>query len=153
MRRIDEHVRGLTERLCALAESIPGAKAPTPRSVLVWIDTLEECDPVDVWSALADWPKTNIRAPAPAEILRVAREKATARRENEARERLKQDRGAELVLEPPDRVGSMSPEAREAFDTIRKMIAGGGLRLFKTIPDGRAAVADSAGDGQTTQKG
>lgn len=67
----------LEDRLQQLADAL-GGRAPSAAGLLVWLDALKEVHFDDVKAALSDWPKSNVRMPAPAEILKATRE-ATSR--------------------------------------------------------------------------
>jgi hypothetical protein len=70
----------LQRRLSQLADALAG-KAPSAAGLVVWLDALAECDASDVWAVLVDWPKSHAKMPLPAEVLKIARDLASARRE------------------------------------------------------------------------
>ena len=70
----------LQRRLLQLADALAG-KAPSAAGLVVWLDALAECDASDVWAVLVDWPKSHAKMPLPAEVLKAARDVASARRE------------------------------------------------------------------------
>jgi hypothetical protein len=74
----------LERRLAELADAF-GGRAPTKGALKVWMDALKECRFDDVQRALADWPKTNVKTPAPADILKSCRSEVSKRLEDEAR--------------------------------------------------------------------
>lgn len=74
----------LARRLANLADAL-GGKAPGAAGLAVWMDTLAECDASDVWGVLIDWPKSRAKMPLPTEVLKLAREVASERRERIAK--------------------------------------------------------------------
>lgn len=73
----------LERRLAELADAF-GSRHPTKGALRVWMDALAECELADVLAVLTDWPKSHVRPPVPAEVLRVARERASERIERRA---------------------------------------------------------------------
>ncbi len=105
----------LTERLTELAEAF-GARPVGPKAIKVWIDALGEARPDDVKRALADWPKRNAKMPAPADILKAARESRSD--EVEARSR---QFAAETGFDAGQLRGS-SAVAKEAIARVKAIL-------------------------------
>lgn len=77
----------LEKRLAELSDAL-GGRAPTKGSLRVWLDALSECRFDDVQRALSDWPKTAIKPPVPADILKLCRSETSRRIEEEAKQNL-----------------------------------------------------------------
>jgi len=97
----------LSQRLSQLADAL-GGKAPSPAGLLVWGDALAECERIDVVSVLTDWPKSHGKMPLPAEVLKLARDAASGRRERAAAAEQAAERDASKALQKP---GHWQPEA------------------------------------------
>ncbi len=81
----------LEARLRELSEALSG-KAPTVAALKVWLDALQECPADDVWWVLTDWPKSHAKAPLPAEVLKLCRERMSLRVEKAAEVYSRDDR-------------------------------------------------------------
>lgn len=108
----------LSQRLSQLADAL-GGKAPSPAGLLVWGDALSECERDDVLNALSDWPKSHAKMPVPAEMLKACRERAAARREQQAGDDLRAEKSA--------------PGLRAAFQNADSEIARRELAKIKHI--------------------
>jgi hypothetical protein len=97
----------LSQRLAQLADAL-GGKAPSAAGLLVWGDALAECERIDVVSVLTDWPKSHAKMPLPAEVLKLARDAASVRRERAAAAEQAAERAAAQALQKP---GHWQPEA------------------------------------------
>lgn len=67
-------VKKISEQLLGLADLLDG-RPPSEKALLLWLSCLE--DEVPAWaaiSALTDWPKRHSKMPAPADIVKTARE-------------------------------------------------------------------------------
>lgn len=134
----------LAKRLANLADAL-GGKAPGASGLAVWLDTLAECDGSDVWAVLVDWPKRNARMPLPAEVLKAARDVASARRERIAEgERKAEDMAAKRLAQATDgaRTGTNSDAWRAAqreIARIRKRPKPGGKAWAYALRDREAA--------------
>lgn len=115
----------LQRRLAQLADALAG-KAPSAAGLVVWLDALAECDASDVWSVLTDWPKSHAKMPLPAEVLKAARDVASARRERIAEgERKAADTAAKRLTHTLDGAYSAGKSsawkaAQAAISEIRK---------------------------------
>lgn len=74
----------LERRLAELADAF-ASRSPSKGALKVWLDALKESRFDDVQSALTDWPKTNVRMPAPADILKACRSEVSKRMEEQQR--------------------------------------------------------------------
>lgn len=111
----------LAKRLANLADAL-GGKAPGAAGLAVWVDTLAECEGSDVWSVLIDWPKRNARMPLPAEVLKAARDVASARRERIAEgERKAADVAAKRLAQTID--GAQAGGKSDAWRAAQREIA------------------------------
>ena len=117
MRKDDAH--WLAERLNELSEVL-GGRQIGPKAIQVWIDALGECSSDDVRAALSDWPKRATKSPAPAEILKVCRERMSARIETDTA-RHKADGGKALG---PIYRHADTAVAREALTQIKEILRG-----------------------------
>jgi hypothetical protein len=90
----------LSQRLAQLAPSAAG--------LLVWGDALAECERIDVVAVLTDWPKSHAKMPLPAEVLKLARDAASGRRERATAAEQAAERAAAQALQKP---GHWQPEA------------------------------------------
>lgn len=111
----------LQRRLSQLADALAG-KAPSAAGLVVWLDALAECDASDVWSVLTDWPKSHAKMPLPAEVLKSARDVASARRERIAEgERKAADTAAKRLTQTLD--GAYSAGKSSAWKAAQAAIA------------------------------
>lgn len=102
----------LQRRLSQLADALAG-KAPSAAGLVVWLDALAECDASDVLAVLTDWPKSHAKMPLPAEVLKAARDVASARRERIAEgERKAADAAAKRLAQTID--GASWPGGKSA---------------------------------------
>ena len=74
----------LSQRLSQLADAL-GGRPPSPAGLLVWGDALSECWVDDVQIALSEWPKKHTKMPAPADVLKLARERVSNRVESQVK--------------------------------------------------------------------
>lgn len=74
----------LSQRLSQLADALSG-RAPSPAGLMVWADALDSVDFDDVRAALTDWPKRNVKMPAPSDIRKSAMERVSTRIEETSR--------------------------------------------------------------------
>lgn len=111
----------LQRRLSQLADALAG-KAPSAAGLVVWLDALAECDASDVWAVLVDWPKSHAKMPLPAEVLKIARDVASARRERIAEgERKAADVAAKRLANTID--GSYVGAKSAAWQAAQRAIA------------------------------
>jgi hypothetical protein len=116
----------LSQRLAQLADAL-GGKAPSAAGLLVWGDALAECERIDVVAVLTDWPKSHAKMPLPAEVLKLARESATGRRERAASAEQTAERDAAKALQKPGHwkpeAGGMTPayaEFKRSLDELKR---------------------------------
>lgn len=74
----------LSRRLCELADALNG-KHPTSAAMKVWFDALQDVAVSDVLHVLTEWPKTHVKPPVPAEVLRLCRDRITNRIEESSK--------------------------------------------------------------------
>lgn len=108
----------LSQRLAQLADALQG-KAPSPAGLLVWGDALSECARDDVLAVLSDWPKSHAKMPLPNEVLKLCRERVSARIESRAAEYAKDNH---KPWSPQELRGS-SEVARRELAKIRAILA------------------------------
>lgn len=107
----------LTERLNELADAF-NARQMTAGAMRVWRDALAECTWNDVQNALCDWPKSNTRMPAPADILKLCRNRISDRIEGKAAEHAAESRKPWTVTSLP----ANSEVARTELAKIRALL-------------------------------
>lgn len=119
----------LSERLAQLADAL-GGRAPSPAGLMVWGDALTECGRDDVMAVLSDWPKSHAKMPLPAEVLRLCRERLSARVEGVAAQRAKSNRDPWSATSLP----ASTAAARQHMAEIRRI-------LRQPKPDKKAWIA------------
>ena len=73
----------LSTRLGELADALQG-RAPSSAGLTVWLDALREFKFDAVLGALSSWSVAHVKMPAPADIVKVCRDSASARLERDA---------------------------------------------------------------------
>lgn len=111
----------LSQRLAQLAEVLDG-KAPSPAALLVWLDALKHVRMDDVQAAISDWPKKHTKMPVPADIVKLAGERTSARVEA-AGVRNRESTGAVADMAHPVRHNPNSPVAKAELAKINDMLA------------------------------
>lgn len=104
-------------RMTQLSDALR-ADPPTEAAIEVWLDTLKECIFSDVLFVLTDWAKSHAKMPLPIDVLKAARDLASARLERETAAR-----NLRVEVQMPWERRYDSGSAQDHLTKIREMLA------------------------------